>query len=137
MKLEVKDMAYQTSENIVYRCRYHVVWCTKYRRKILSPPYVDRLRESLTEMSENRPWEIYNMDVLPDHVHLDISCDPQFGILECVKRLKNETAKTLRNEFPELKSRVPSIWTREAMITSVGTVSQGDISKYLESRARQ
>ena len=63
------------------------------------------------------------MEIRPDHVHLIIDVNPRFGIMECVRKLKGASARTLRKEFPALKSRLPSLWTRSAFISSVGAIT--------------
>lgn len=74
---------------------------------------------------------------MPDHVHLLIDCNPSFGILDCVKRLKSVSANTLKKEFPEINKTIPCLWTRSAFISSVGTVSLDSVRAYIEEQRGQ
>lgn len=74
------------------------------------------------------------MEVMEDHVHLLIDCNPRFGIMECVKKLKGTSASTLVKDFPSLKKKLPNIWTRSAFISTVGSVSLEVVKKYIENQ---
>ncbi len=86
--------------NVVYSCKYHVVWCPKYRRKILTNGIDTRLKELLLEYTANISVDIMEMEIMPDHVHI---------IHKAVKSLKGYTSKVLRSEYPSLKTKMPSI----------------------------
>ena len=83
---------YNTSAHLTYLCRYHVIFCPQYRRTILPDGKDVKLKEVFTETAKNHDFEILQMEVMPDHVHLLISCNPRYGIMECVKNLKYESA---------------------------------------------
>ena len=74
------------------------------------------------------------MEVMDDHVHLLIDCNPRFGIMDCVNKLKGVSSKILREEFPYLKSRIPTLWTRSAFISTVGSVSLDVVKQYIENQ---
>lgn len=74
---------------------------------------------------------------MPDHVHLLIDCNPRFGIMDVVTKLKGKTSRILREEFPELKRKIPSLWTRSAFISSVGSVSLEVVKQYIENQKGQ
>ncbi|MGO5512809.1 IS200/IS605 family transposase, partial [Fusicatenibacter saccharivorans] len=93
--------------NVVYSCKYHVVWCPKYRRKVLTNGVDTRLKELLTEYATNLSVEILEMEIMPDHVHMLLEVDPQFGIQKAVKSFKGYTSRILRQEFPYLKTKMP------------------------------
>lgn len=94
---------YKSSEHLVYSCQYHVIFCPKYRRKVLVNGVDTRLKELFLQIAEKYDFNILDMEVMPDHVHLIIDCNPRFGIMECVHKLKGGTAKIIREEFPYLK----------------------------------
>jgi putative transposase len=71
---------------------------------------------------------------MPDHVHLLIDCNPRFGIVKCVKEVKGRTSHILREEFPELKRKLPTLWTRSSFISSCGAVSLETVMKYIENQ---
>ena len=98
------NTTYKSNNNVVYSCKYHVVWCPKYRRKVLTNGVDTRLKELLTEYAANLSVEILEMEIMPDHVHMLLEVDPQFGIHKAVKTFKGYTSGILRQEFPYLKT---------------------------------
>ena len=124
----------RSSNNVVYVCRYHVVFCPKYRRKVLTPPIDERLKIILTEQIERWEQELIEMEVTPDHVHLLVGCDPQFGIHRLVKLLKGFSSHALRAEFPVLKRRLPSLWTNSYFVATVGGVTVETLKRYVENQ---
>ncbi len=126
--------AMRSSNNVVYTCRYHVVFCPKYRRKVLTPPIDERLKVILTEQIERWGQELIELEVMPDHVHLLVGCDPQFGIHRLVKLLKGHSSHALRAEFPVLKRRLPSLWTNSYFVSTVGGVTLETLKRYVESQ---
>ncbi|WP_407653390.1 IS200/IS605 family transposase [Brevibacillus ruminantium] len=124
----------ESNHNIIFDCKYHVVFCPKYRKKVLKEPVDIRLKELFLEKAMELRTEIVGMEIMPDHVHLLIKCDPQFGIHRVVKHLKGYTSRVLRMEFKHLKSRLPSLWTNSYFVATVGTVQLDVIKKYIESQ---
>lgn len=127
----------QSNRNVVYDCKYHIVFCPKYRRKVLVPPVSDRLKELFMEKARELEVTISSMEIMPDHVHLLIQCAPQFGIHRAVKHLKGYTSRVLRQEFPHLKSRIPSLWTNSYFVATVGTVALEVVKQYIETQTRR
>jgi REP-associated tyrosine transposase len=126
----MKDM--RSNNTVVSICRYHVVFCPKYRRKVLAPPIDERLNVILAEQIERWGQELIEMEVMPDHVHLLVGCDPQFGIHRLVKLLKGFSSHALRAEFPVLKRRLPSLWTNSYFVATVGGVTVETLKRYVE-----
>ncbi|WP_420908531.1 IS200/IS605 family transposase [Brevibacillus laterosporus] len=124
----------ESNHNIVFDCKYHVVFCPKYRKKVLIEPVDVRLKELFLEKAQELRAEVVEIKLMPDHVHLLITCDPQFGIHRIVKHLKGYTSRVLRMEFRHLKSRLPSLWTNSYFVATVGTVQLDVIKKYIESQ---
>ena len=127
-------MKYKSNHNVVYSCKYHVVWCPKYRRPVLIDGVDERLKELIQETSERLNIEIIEMEVMPDHVHLLMEVDPQFGIHRAVKQIKGYSSRILREEFPWLKSRLPSLWTNSYFVSTVGGAPLAEIKKYIENQ---
>lgn len=92
-------------------CKYYVIFCPKYRRKLLVNAVASRLKELLAQIAIKIKVEILEMQIMPDYVHLLIDVDPQFGLHLTVKRFKGAISRYLQLEFSELKSRLPSLWT--------------------------
>jgi putative transposase len=124
----------RSNNNVVYICRYHVVFCPKYRRKVLTPPIDERLKVILGEQIERWGQELIEMEVMSDHVHLLMGCDPQFGIHRLVKLLKGYSSHALRAEFPVLKRRLPSLWTNSYLVATVGGVTLETLKRYVENQ---
>lgn len=127
-------MKFKSNRNIVYNCQYHVIWCTKYRRKLLTDEVDQRLKEVLYQVAREVSAEIQEVETKDDHVHLLIECDPQFGIHQVVKRMKGRSSRVLREEFPFLKSRVPSLWTNSYFVATVGGAPLEVVKQYIENQ---
>lgn len=128
------DKEYHSAEHIVYSCQYHVVFCPKFRRKVLTEPYDARLKEIFTEIAHNKQFQIMDMEIMPDHVHLLIDCNPRYGIGQCITDLKGISAHKMRSEFPELKTRLPGLWTRSCFVSTVGAVTLDVVKQYIENQ---
>ena len=120
--------------HVTFDCQYHVVFCPKYRRKVLVNGVDARLKELLNSKARELRTDIVEMDVMPDHVHLLIQCDPQFGIHRVIKQLKGYTSHVLRQEFPILKRRLPSLWTNSYFVATVGAVPLDGVKRYIEDQ---
>lgn len=127
-------VSYKSNRNVVYFCKYHVVWCPKYRRRVLANGVDIRLKEIINETAVELQAEIIELEVMPDHVHLLVEIDPQFGIHRLVKRLKGRSSRLLRREFPALKSRLPSLWTNAYFVSTVGGAPLEVIKQYIENQ---
>lgn len=125
---------YKHNNNITYSCKYHVVWCPKYRRKVLIDGVDTRLKAILLEVARELNSEILEMEVTPDHVHLLIDCDPQFGIAKIVRYMKGRSSRFLRQELPWLKSRLPTLWTNSYFVSTVGGAPVAVIKQYIENQ---
>ncbi len=134
MELTNPTKTYVQSSNLMYSCQYHVVFCPKFRRAVLTDDIAEALQALLWEAQESIGYEILEMKILTDHVHLVLAVSPQPGIHTIINRIKNHTAGILRREFPALKSRLPSLWTRSHFISTVGTVTLDVIHRYLENQ---
>ena len=127
-------MEYKSNNNVVYSCKYHVVWCPKYRRPVLVEGVDERLKELIRETCSRLNTDLLEMEVMPDHVHLLIEVDPQFGIHKAVKRLKGYSSRILREEFLWLRSRIPSLWTNSYFVSTVGGAPLSVIKQYIENQ---
>ncbi|MGI0486285.1 IS200/IS605 family transposase [Pantanalinema rosaneae CENA516] len=125
---------FKSNNNVVYSCKYHVVWCPKYRRKVLVNGVEVRLKELLQEICAEFTSELIEMEVMPDHVHLLVEVNPQFGIAKLIRYLKGRTSRILRQEFPWLKSRLPTLWTNSYFVSTVGGAPISVIKQYIENQ---
>ena len=127
-------MEYKSNKNVVYSCKYHVVWCPKYRRKVLANGVDVRLKELIEDICKESKIDIIEMEIMPDHVHLLLEVDPQYGINRAVRHIKGSTSHILRSEFPQLKSRLPTLWTNSYFVSTVGGAPLAVIKQYIENQ---
>ena len=127
-------MKFKANNNIVYSCKYHVVWCPKYRRKVLVDGVDSRLKELITQICQEIQADIIEMEIMPDHLHLLIEVDPQFGIHKAIKLIKGRTSGILRQEFPYLKTRLPTLWTNSYFVSTVGGAPMAVIKEYVANQ---
>lgn len=126
-----------TSNKAVYNIGYHLIWCPKYRRKVLSGAVETRLRKILLERAKEIGITIETMEIMPDHVHLLVKSPPTLAPHFIVQQLKGISSRLLRQEFPHLKSRLPTLWTRSYYCESVGHISEATVRKYIEDQKGQ
>ena len=125
---------YAKNAGAIFSLKVHLVWCPKYRRKVLVNGVDERLKTLLMEKSQERGFVIHAMEVMPDHVHLFLEHDPTYGVAEIVNRLKGYTSRILRSEFPWLRSRIPTLWSRSYFAGSTGSVTATAVQKYIEDQ---
>ena len=130
----VENTEFKSNKNITYSCRYHVVWCPKYRRKVLLDDVAERLKEILIEVISETHSDLIELEVMPDHVHVLVGVDPQFGIHSLVKLMKGRSSRLLRREFPKVKSRLPTLWTNSYFVAAVGGAPLAIIKQYIENQ---
>lgn len=122
------------SKTAVYNVNYHIIWCPKYRRKVLVDGVDERLKELILEKANEHGWEIKSMEVMPDHVHIFISANPVDGIHYIVQQIKGYSSRVLRQEFTWLNKRLPSLWTRSYYAETVGHISERTVKRYIENQ---
>lgn len=124
----------KSNNNVVYSCKYHVIWCPKYRRPVLVDAVDKRLKELIRQQIEKFESDLIEMEVMPDHVHLLVEVDPQFGIHRLVKNIKGFTSRILRREFKTLRTRIPTLWTNSYCVITVGGAPLSVIKQYIENQ---
>ena len=134
MQIENKNKVYNTSGHIVYSCQYHVIFCPKYRRSVLKEPYDQILKNIFLDVAKQYDFSITDMEIMPDHVHLIIDCNPSFGITNCVKKLKSTSSHILRRDYQYFKTVLPTLWTRSYFVSTVGAVSIETVKQYIANQ---
>lgn len=127
---------YKSNNKVVYSCKYHVVWGPKYRRSVLVNGVDDRLKEIMQSVCIESHAEILALEVMPEHVHLLVEVEPQYGIHRLVRAIKGRAARLLRQEYPWLKSRLPTLWTNSYFVSTVGGAPLEVIKQYIENQKR-
>ena len=125
---------YETNGGAAYSLGYHLVWCPKYRRPVLVGPVAQRLTELIHARCGQRGWSVVALEVVPDHVHLFVRADPESSPSHLANQFKGMTSRVLRQEFPALKKRLPTLWSRSYFVSTVGTVSAATIERYIETQ---
>src|ERR1700730_5954131 len=132
--LSVVGVTLRTNADIALQCAYHVVWCPKYRRKVIGGRMEQRLKEIIVEgIAEKGAWLI-ELETMADHVHPFVGGGPPFGIHKLVKAIKGRSSRVLREEFPWLKSKLPSLWTNSYFVATVGGAPLSVIKRYVETQ---
>lgn len=128
------DKRWKTNPNCVYNIGYHIIWCSKYRKKLLTGDIETRLKDLLLYKANENGWIIEKLETMPDHIHIFIKATPSDSIGHIVGQLKGYTSNVLRKEFKILRTKVPTLWTRSYYAETIGNISQGVILKYIEDQ---
>jgi putative transposase len=132
--LRMSAPRYAKNAGAVFSLKFRVVFCPKYRRPVLTPPVDGRLKPPLAEIADDRGMTLHATEVMPDHVHLVVEANPTLCVAEIVNRFKGRTSRLLREEFPALRSRLPTLWSRSYFAASVGAVSEATIRRYVAAQ---
>jgi putative transposase len=127
---------YRRLRGSVSTLNYHFVWCPKYRRSVLTGAVADRLKALLLQKATELDCTVKALEVMPDHVHLFVDCPPIYAPQQLANHFKGYTSRILRDEFPQLRSRLPSLWSRSYYVGSAGQVSTDTIQQYIEQQKR-
>jgi putative transposase len=119
----------RSNANIAFQCAYHVVWCPKYRRKVISGRMEVRLKEIIAEVIEEKGAWLIEMETMLGRVHLLVEVDPQFGVHRLVKAIKGRSSRV-----PWLTSKLPSLWTNSYFVATVGGAPLSVIKRYVETQ---
>src|SRR3989304_10060434 len=128
------NILYKKSNTVCYSCKYHIIWCTKYRRNVLNEDVQQKLKILIQEIINPMNCELIELEVMENHIHLLIECVPQLGIHKLVKKLKGVSSRILRTEFSHLRTRLPTLWTNSYFVSSVGGAPLEIIKKYIEEQ---
>ena len=125
---------WKTNSHSVYNLGYHIIWTTKYRRNVLTDDVAIVLKRMLLEKSKELSLSLEIMEVMTDHVHVFVKSEPIHSPHYIVQQFKGYTSKKIRDAFPHIQSRLPSLWTRSYYCESVGNMSEDVIKKYIENQ---
>jgi putative transposase len=127
---------YRHGPHAVYDIKYHLIWITKYRYKVLRGRVAERAREVIRQICEAREVVIIRGAISPDHVHMLVSSPPQLAPAKLVQYIKGRSSRRLQDEFEELRKRYwgQHLWARGYFCATVGAVDEQTIKKYIESQ---
>jgi REP-associated tyrosine transposase len=128
------SMDYAHTGHAVNLLVYHLVWCPKYRRSVLMPEIAARMRELVAELAAEHSWQVLKLAIQPDHVHLFLRTLPTDAPHLVVRAIKGRTSRILRKEFPSLRRRLPTLWTRSYFCATAGNVSAATIQRYIQAQ---
>jgi putative transposase len=134
MQVENPIKKYKSDKRLVYSCQYHVIFCPKYRRKVLKNGIDTRIKDLIEEKQNTYNYTILSIEVMPDHVHLLLDINPRIGVYSVISKIKGYTSHQLREEFPELKTKLPCLWTNSNFISTCGSVSLEVVKQYIEDQ---
>lgn len=109
-------------------------WCPKHRRAVLVGDIEKRLKEIICQVAEEFNVEIIEMETDRNHIHILADIDPQFGVMNFIKRCKGRSSKILRDEFPHLKTKLPTLWTNSSFVATVGGAPLEIIKQYVQNQ---
>ena len=130
----MSDTRYRRNAGSVFSLKYHLVWCPKYRRKVLTGEVASDLLALLYQKAAELDVKIEPVEIMPDHVHLFIESDPTEAPQRLANQFKGYTSHRLREKYPHLRSRLPSLWSRSYYVGSVGQVSEETVRDFIEAQ---
>ena len=132
-------MAYSTGSHTRFYHRFHVVWVTKYRFKVLEGAMRERIREIIRQVCAEMGVHIVKGVLSRDHVHMFLSIPPQLSLATVMQRIKGRSSRRVQMEFPELRKRYwgRRFWARGYFSTTSGNVTDDIILQYLESHSKR
>ena len=120
----------------VYSIQYHIVWCVKYRHKVLNEKIEKTLVTLLNTIAADNGFTIQEINGSADHIHLLIECSPQHYIPDIIKALKGVSARLLLKQYPELKKKLwgGHLWNPSYFVATVSEVTEEQIRNYVNSQ---
>jgi len=127
-------MKYMKEEQIVHLCTAHIIFCPKYRKPVLTGDIPTRMKKIIHKLAETKKWDILDLTIQPDHVHVFLRFNVKESPHQVVKAIKGRTSNQLRKEFPFLVTKLPTLWTRSYFFATAGSVTDRVIQKYIEEQ---
>ena len=127
---------YRTSAHALSDIKYHIVWITKYRYKVLRGDVAERARDLIRQICESREIKIIRGAVSPDHIHILVAAPPHLAPSKIVQYIKGRSSRCLQEEYPALRKRYwgQHLWARGYFCATVGAVDEKTIMAYIENQ---
>lgn len=128
---------YKRLSHCKYLVQYHFVWCPKFRFKVINGNIKKSLKNILTNVCNRYQYEILELEVMPDHIHIFLSAKPTVAPADIVRTLKSISAIKVFKEYPKLKkfyARCGSLWSKGYFVSTIGNVSSQTIKRYIQNQ---
>lgn len=126
-------MRYRSTRGAVFSEKYHVIWCPKYRSKVIGARVEARLKQIIAEVVAEFDGLVIEVETMPDHVHLLVEVPPKVAVAQLVKVLKGRSSRLLRWEFPHL-ARMKYLWSPSYFVSTVGGAPLEVVRRYVENQ---
>lgn len=133
MNLENEKVSVNQDGKLHYSSQFHVLFCTKYKRNVFNEEIRKRLGQIIYDTAETCKFKVLKLSIFESYVHTVLDVSPKLDIYKMVLRIKSN-AQVLLKEFPDLDSRLPSLWSGTNFIYGVGDISLEEINKFLEEQ---
>ena len=134
MYIKNDDKEYRYENNLAFSCQYHVIFCPKYRRRVLDDDVAKDLAHIIYENQEKYKYKVLELEIMPDHVHLLLDVSPKVGVFVVICKIKGLSSRFLREKYESIRKRLPTLWTRSSFISTVGAVSLSVVKNYIENQ---
>jgi len=129
-------MTYRKGSHTTYDLKYHIIWCTKYRYRILVGDVANRVRELIREVCKTNYVDIISGSMSPEHIHLLVSVPPNLSLSKVMQYVKGKSSRKIMMEFAHIRKRYwgQHIWGRGYFVVTVGNVNEQEIQEYIENQ---
>lgn len=131
---------YKTLNHCKYLCQYHIIWCPKFRFSVIKDNIESELKNVLLEIAKKYDYEIFEIEAMPDHIHLFIGIKPTVAPTDVIRTLKSISAIELFKKFPKLKkfyAKCGSLWSKGYFVSTIGKVSEETIRRYIQEQKNE
>ena len=125
---------YQRDEHHVHLILYHVIWCPRRRKPILTGAMQAPCQQLMENKCQEQGWHLLTLAIQPDHIHVWVRVRPSYSAADVVNALKGVTSFALRRAFPSITQKLPSLWTRSYFASTAGNVSQETIQRSIDAQ---
>ena len=133
----LNDMSkYWTGAHTKHKVMYHIVWIPKYRKRVLKEDIAARIRELIQECADVNRWQVEEINIQPDHVHILIQLRPDISVSKAVQLIKGKSSRIIRKEFPSLEEFYwgNNFWSEGFFVETIGRLNEDAIKKYIKNQ---
>lgn len=129
-------MNYRKGSHSIYDLKYHIIWCTKYRYRVLTGEVANRIRVLIREICAANYIDIISGSMSPDHIHLLVSIPPNISLSKVMQYIKGKSSRKIMMEFEHLRKKYwgQHIWGRGYFAVTVGNLNEQQVQEYIENQ---